>query len=294
MGRRRLADQKALVGKYDDAGFQFHLPNRAGDDAIEVVEVAYDGRITIKDQSTLQNLLDKSNGIKIDFPQNSTIKVGDNTYSEGTLLVSNDGSVKFTGINTAGDEALSFIEKSKLFVKGENALLRYSRKDGTFFMHKSPSNPNLTTGYSNELTFRYKSGPNANSKDVFGKIGVTDEGYIVGNLRKPTGMNNQQVKGITEDAMDMALHHFGKNNVKGIKALWVKNADLYPNMVGNKSINLSKFEKALETMDEGKAVFETITGYYAKSRSFSKVIEIKKLEESIDGVYGYEVIFGAF
>ncbi|WP_201288585.1 ATP synthase F0 subunit B, partial [Tenacibaculum maritimum] len=195
-----------------------------------------------------------------------------------------------------GGEALSFLEKSKLFIKGENALLRYSRKDGTFFMHKSPSNPNLTTGYSNELTFsfKYKSGSNANSKDVFGKIGVTDEGYIVGNLRKPTGMNNQQIKGVTEDAMDMALHHFGKNKVKGIKALWVKNADLYPNMVGNKSINLSKFEKALETMDKSKAVFHTVTGTYAKSRNFTKVIEVKKLEEAIDGVYGYEVIFGTF
>ncbi|GAA3523237.1 hypothetical protein GCM10022393_42540 [Aquimarina addita] len=35
-------------------------------------------------------------------------------------------------------------------------------------------------------------------------------------------------------------------------------------MAGNKSINLSKFEKALETMDEGKAVFQTVTGTYAK------------------------------
>ena len=44
-----------------------------------------------------------------------------------------------------GDEALTFLEKSKLFVKGENALLRYSRKDGTFFMHNRISKEKISS-----------------------------------------------------------------------------------------------------------------------------------------------------
>jgi hypothetical protein len=192
------------------------------------------------------------------------------------------------------DGNLSFADKSKLFIKNENALLIYTREDGTFFMQRSPSNKNLSTGLSNEVTFsfKYKNGPNATSKDVFGKIGLTDDGYLVGNLKKPTGMNNQQIRGVSEDALDMALHHFGGDKVKGIKALWVENADLYPNLPGNKSINLTRFEEALKTMGKNQAVFETITGKYAKSRRFNKILEVKELRESIDGVNGYEVIFG--
>ncbi|MBW1295822.1 fibronectin type III domain-containing protein [Aquimarina litoralis] len=210
---------------------------------------------------------------------------------DGDDILRNGDEIGFKLANSA--ENLSFAEKSKLFVKNENALLTYNRNDGTFFMQKSPSNQDLSTGYPDELTFsfKYNSGPNANSKDVFGKIAMTEDGFLVGNIKKPTKMNNEKIKGITEDAFDMALFHFGKSDVNGLKALWVRNANLYPDLPDNKSINLIKFEEALETMEESKAVFETVTGRYSKSRDFSKVKEIKKLTEAEDGVYGYEVIF---
>jgi hypothetical protein len=202
------------------------------------------------------------------------------------------GYSKWRNLNNVVGE-LSFADKIKLFVKNQNSLLSYARKDGTFFMQRSPSNKNLSTGLSNELTFsfKYNKGPNANSKDVFGKIGLSENGYLVANLKKPKGMNNQQIKGVSEDAFDMALHHFGLAEVKGIKALWVKNLELYPTLPDNKSINLIRFEEALKTTGAQDAAFKTITGGYAESRSFNKILDITKLEESVDGVYGYEIIF---
>ena len=201
---------------------------------------------------------------------------------------------ELAGVGRNADEVLSYTEKSKLFIKNENALLSYSRKDGTFFMQKSPSNKDLTTGFSDELTlsFKYKNGPNANSKDIFGKVAISDEGYIVANLKKPKGMTNQQIKGVTGDALDMALHHYGKNNVKGIKSTWVKNRDLYPSLPDNKSFNLTMFEDAMKNMNKSDAAFKTVTGKYAKSRGFNTIKEINEFTEIKDGFYGYEVIFG--
>ncbi|NME72960.1 hypothetical protein [Flammeovirga aprica] len=221
--------------------------------------------------------------------------------SEGEeIIISSNKHVIEDYVRLGGDnpinKKLSFSEKSKLFLKKDNALLTYVRDDGIIYMHRAPSNKDLPTGLADELTFsfKYKTGNNTNSKDVFGTIGLSDEGYLVGNLKKTTGMNNQQIKRVSEDALDMSLHHYTQNGneVKGIKALWVKNSDLYPNLPDNKSINLIRFENALEKMDKTEAAFETVTGSYSKSRDFKRVLEIKKFTELEDGFYGYEIIFG--
>ncbi|MEZ5042543.1 MAG: fibronectin type III domain-containing protein [Saprospiraceae bacterium] len=188
----------------------------------------------------------------------------------------------------------NYLEKAAKFKKQQNALLVYQKADGTHFMTNASSFPDLNTGLANQKTFSYKfnDGPNAGSKDVYAKIGLTDDGYLVGNIVKSTGMNNAGVAKVTEDAMDMALKEFGDlGNVKGVKAQWVQNPNLYPDLPDNKSINLIMFEEALETMSSSEAVFQTITGAYANSRVFTKVKEIKQLTEALDGVNGYEVIF---
>ncbi|MBL6446568.1 hypothetical protein JMN32_09620 [Fulvivirga sp. 29W222] len=243
----------------------------------------------VLDNAEITDLSDKIDDIRFvsNYLENNPGKAADQVSAD----IKNKGWQQWVHGVTGGGK-LSFEEKIKLFIKKENALLTYERQDGIFFMQKTTNN-DLGTGYSNELTFsfKYKTGPNINSKDMFGKIGLTEEGYLIGNLKKPTGMNNQQIKGVSEDALDMALYHFGRNNVNGIKALWVKNSELYPDLPDNKSINLIRFEEALERMDESMAVFETITGDYARSRGFGYLKEVKKLTENVDGIYGYEVIF---
>ena len=174
----------------------------------------------------------------------------------------------------------------------------YERVDGFIYMHKSPrlsSNPSIIdfeTRCHNQVTFsfKFKHGNNANSKDIFGKIGTSDD-YLVANLRKSNTMDAKEIKGVLTDALDMALHYFGKSKVKGINASWAKNKVLYPNLPDNKSLNLLMYEKAVKTMTKEKAVFETITGKYAKSRGFTKVLEIKEYDISRDGFYGIDVIF---
>lgn len=198
-----------------------------------------------------------------------------------------------TSVNNLENVA-GYLEKAANFNPQQNALLVYNKTDGTHFMTNAASFPDLNTGLANQKTFSYKfnTGPNAGSKDVYAKIGLSGDGYLVGNIIKTTGMNNVGVTSITEDAMDMALKHFGGiGEVRGVKALWVQNPNLYPDLPDNKSINLIMFEEALQTMSPSEAAFQTVTGSYARKRVFTDVAEIRELTEAVDGVNGYEVTF---
>ena len=211
----------------------------------------------------------------------------------GVLRNANATDAVKTNVVYLGNVA-SYLEKATNFTPQQNALLVYYKADGTHFMTNAASFPDLNTGLANQKTFRYRfnSGPNAGSKDVYAKIGLSDDGYLVGNIVKSTGMNNAGVTSVTEDAMDMALKHFGGiGEVRGVKALWVQNPSLYPDLPDNKSINLLMFEEALETMPPSEAAFQTVTGNYARKRVFTDVVEIRELTEAIDGVNGYEVTF---
>ena len=121
----KLSDNPAFTGTYDEANFNFYLPNKTGDEMIDVVEVGFDGRITIKDQSSINGLLDEFTEIKIDFSEGSNIRVGNQSYVNGRLNVDNNGVVKFEG-KVAGTKNLldeiynaqkNLIDKYKVTIK---------------------------------------------------------------------------------------------------------------------------------------------------------------------------------
>lgn len=93
----KLSDNPTFTGAYDESSFKFYLPNKTGDEMIDVIDIGFDGRITIKDGNSINGLLDEFNEIKIDFSEGSNIRIGNQSYVNGSLNVDNNGVIKFEG-----------------------------------------------------------------------------------------------------------------------------------------------------------------------------------------------------
>ena len=93
-----LADNQALASSFDDAGFKFKLPTKNGEDAFDVIEIGYDGRIKVNtSQKTISDFEVEFGKIELEFPANTEIKVGNQTFTSGKVEVLNDGVVRFVG-----------------------------------------------------------------------------------------------------------------------------------------------------------------------------------------------------